>query len=64
MIDDLVSAIRDWATRLLVVEQGTGPIPDCPTTPTLHAAIADMILFALEELNVTFWHDELLGSLK
>ena len=64
MIDDFVSAIRDRATRPLVVEQGTGPIPDCPTTPTLRAAIADMILFALDELDVTFWHDEWPGWLE
>ena len=61
MIDDFVSAIRDRATRPLVVEQGTGPIRDCSTTPTLRAAIADMILFALD---VTFWHDGWLGWLE
>ena len=64
MIDDFVSAIRDWARSLLDYEGPRGPIPDCPTTPTLRAAIADMILFALDELNVTLWHDEWLGSLE
>ena len=32
-MDDLVSAIRDWATRRLGIELGAGPIPDCSTTP-------------------------------
>ena len=63
-MDDLVSAIRDRATRCLGIELGAGPIPDCSTTPARHAAVADMVLFALDELNVMFWHDELLGSLE
>ena len=63
-MDDLVSAIRDRATRRLGIQQGSGPIPDCSTTPARHVAIADMVLFTLKELNVTFWHDGLLGSLE
>ena len=63
-MDDLVGAIRDWATRRLGIELGAGPIPDCSTPPARHAAVAELVLFALDELTVTFWHDELLGSLE